>query len=597
MTPQTPNTGTPQTPNTMTPQTPNTGAPQSPNTENPQTPNTGTQQTPNTGTPQTPNTGTPQTPITGTQQTPNTGTSQTPNTGTPQTSNTGTPQTPNTGTPQTPNTMTPQTSNTMTPQTSNTMTPQTSNTGTPQTPNTGTPQTPNTMTPQTSNTMTPQTPNTDTDQTQTTTSGTTEPNITTPGIESTPSPATAGTSGISTSGTSETPLPPFHTSPTGGTTTHPESAITTSLPPPVSIACPSTPCPFDSLCLNGTCQCLSGTYLSQGRCLSARVFPGQLHLNQTFKAEMSNRSSEIFMQTAARISEALRGALKEQPGYIQTDVVQLRQGSVIAMVNNMFEQGSNATQNMTDAAIVKAIKECGTTCGTVLESATFTHTDLCEQVPLPCDIYTTACSFKDGFSTCFCKPGYINSLYSNKSCTACPSGQRADGDMCVPCSFGYAGFNCTDSALLAVVVVACVLGGVLLLLLVALLVYYCWRCGSPLEKKSSADFNSPYLAEDFRGSWSNVQGITPIPRASTNWDPAPIEMTEGGSMHTLVDKKPHTNGAGICHLPKWEKRTGSYDITSESLNTFTGKNPSRYSYLVQGHENPYFVPGDEKRTL
>ena len=44
-------------------------------------------------------------------------------------------------------------------------------------------------------------------------------------------------------------------------------------------------------------------------------------------------------------------------------------------------------------------------------------------------------------------------------------------------------------------------------------------------------------------------------------------------------------------------QTGSYDLTSDSMNTFKGKNPSRYSYLVQGHENPYFKPADERRPI
>lgn len=38
---------------------------------------------------------------------------------------------------------------------------------------------------------------------------------------------------------------------------------------------------------------------------SAQVFSGDLHLNRAFQDEMSNRSSVIFQQTAARISEAV----------------------------------------------------------------------------------------------------------------------------------------------------------------------------------------------------------------------------------------------------------------------------------------------------
>lgn len=43
-------------------------------------------------------------------------------------------------------------------------------------------------------------------------------------------------------------------------------------------------------------------------------------------------------------------------------------------------------------------------------------------------------------------------------------------------------------------------------------------------------------------------------------------------------------------------QSGSYDLNPDAMRTFKGKNPSRYSYLVQGHENPYFLPGDEKKN-
>lgn len=43
-------------------------------------------------------------------------------------------------------------------------------------------------------------------------------------------------------------------------------------------------------------------------------------------------------------------------------------------------------------------------------------TNLCEQDPLPCDTYTTDCTNTKGKAFCFCKPGYIDVVYSNSSC-------------------------------------------------------------------------------------------------------------------------------------------------------------------------------------
>ncbi|KAM7371670.1 hypothetical protein PAMP_008886 [Pampus punctatissimus] len=63
--------------------------------------------------------------------------------------------------------------------------------------------------------------------------------------------------------------------------------------------------------------------------------------------------------------------------------------------------------------------------------------------------------------------------------------------------------------------------------------------------KSKPDYNSsPYSSGDTNQPWPT--GITPIPRATTNWDAAPpIEMTEGGSPHSFVNKKHQINGLNV----------------------------------------------------
>ncbi|XP_005726360.1 protein HEG [Pundamilia nyererei] len=359
------------------------------------------------------------------------------------------------------------------------------------------------------------------------------------------------------------------------------SSQTTPAPPTTTqspvIVCPAVPCPLESVCLNGTCQCLTGTYLLNGHCVPAHVFSGRLHLTTlTFQNEMFNRSSKIFQMTAAEISATLSDILKKQPGYIRSDVVQLEPGSVQATVNNVF---SDTTENQT--TVNNAINEAIKTSTGLLGQATYTSINLCELSPLPCEVSTTVCTNTNGQAACACKDGYISNVYSNTSCKACPSGQRPVGEVCEACPFGYAGFNCNDSALLAVVIISCVLGGILLILILALLIYCCWRLCSNRKQDISS---SPYSTEDLNQPWPT--GIMPIPRANSKWDGAPpIEMTEGGSSNVLVDKRHQSNGM-----------TGSYDLNPEEMMTFKGKNTSRYSYLVQGHENPYFLPGDEKKN-
>uniref|UniRef100_A0A672H533 Flocculation protein FLO11-like n=1 Tax=Salarias fasciatus TaxID=181472 RepID=A0A672H533_SALFA len=391
--------------------------------------------------------------------------------------------------------------------------------------------------------------------------GATTDGSTTASSFSPPSPDTAVTmprpTEASTSSFSPTAEPPF----------------TTSSP---SLVCPWAPCPSQSTCLNSTCQCLSGSILQDGQCLPGRVFPLQLRVPKLeFQSEMSNRSSRIFQNTSAVILAELRKVLRDQPGYVGSDIVQLQPGSVVATVNNVF-QNTSVSEDDVDRLFQKAIDDSVD----LFSGATVTVTNLCESAVSPCDVSTTTCTSPNGVASCSCKEGYIVDVYSTSSCKACPSGQQAVGTSCQPCSFGYAGFNCNDSSLLAVVVLSCVLGGILLILVLALLAYCCWR----LCSKNKSDYgSSPYSSDDLNQPWPT--GVTPIPRASTNWSSTPsIELTEGGSTNTLVDKKPQSNGL-----------SASYDLNPEAMKTFKGKNTSRYSYLVQGHENPYFLPGDEKK--
>ncbi|XP_048859170.1 uncharacterized protein si:ch211-198m17.1 isoform X2 [Brienomyrus brachyistius] len=361
------------------------------------------------------------------------------------------------------------------------------------------------------------------------------------------------------------------------------TALTTTNPPvrPGGF-CPSNPCPFNSVCLelitSFSCLCLAGSYFSGGRCVQARVFPGTLHVKTlAFQSEMSNRSSQAFQEVAAMISQELGVALMDQPGYVKTIVQELREGSVVASVDNIFKLGSNATKQSTIGAIGAAIQGCAGNCG-LLTWAEFKATDLCKQELAPCDLQTTNCVFQDnGTAKCICKEGYIPSLYSNTSCAACLSGERSENGKCVPCSFGYGGFNCHDSYLLAMVVISCVLGSLLLILLLAFISYY-------LRSPPKSSYNSPYLSDEMSSVWPH-QDVTHIPRASSSWDPTQMEMMETGNADSGLGSKLHGNGA-----------MESCSVVPEDMRTFKGKNSSRYSYLIQGHQNPYFVADEMKIT-
>ncbi|XP_051994912.1 mucin-2-like isoform X2 [Xyrauchen texanus] len=416
------------------------------------------------------------------------------------------------------------------------------------------------------------------------------PPLTTSG-HATPPPTTVITAANTTSPPVSTPgNVTNHPVTAPGTATNPPvttGSATTSFPVPVNsttsflttrATCPAVPCSPLSVCVNSTCQCLAGTYLLNNSCVETKTFPSTLRVNRTFENAMKNPQSHEFRQTANEIISAVNIALHNQPNYISSTVLRLMPGSVVASVNSFFELNSQATQDSVIAAMDTAIKECKD-CG-ILANATYMKTDLCQQEPSPCDLDTTECAFREGLAECPCKMGHVPSPYQRKSCTVCPSGKKAQGEKCVPCPFGYSGFNCDDSTLIALVVVACVLGGVLLIVILAVLIYLCvthrWK------KSKEHVYNTPNPAEEFTSTWSSP-GIISIPRAtvsaSNDANDTTLEMTEGAGK-----RNSHSNGLA-----------GSYDLATDGLRTFKGEYPSRYSYLV-GHENPYFLAEDKKRT-
>ncbi|KAK7938995.1 hypothetical protein WMY93_002321 [Mugilogobius chulae] len=386
----------------------------------------------------------------------------------------------------------------------------------------------------------------------------------------------ATTSGVTTGSTKATSSEPAKTTVATTTETSPKTTVTTAAPTTSTttatpiIVCPEKPCPAESVCLNSTCACVAGSYLNEGNCVKGQVFPGQLRVvSLNYSNEMSDRASAVFQKTAAQISAQLYEILKDQPGYVRSDVIKLVKGSVIATVDNIYKD-TNVTQTDVNKAIDQAITS--SLSNNILSGATYNAANLCDSSVSPCDFSTTSCTPVKGQPICSCLAGYIsiNQLYSNnKSCQACPSGQRAVGNTCQPCSFGYSGFNCNDSSLLAVVVISCVLGGILLLLILFLIAFCCWKgCSS----KSDSNFESPYSISNLNQSWPT--DVPPIPRANTHWEAAgpSFEMTEGGSTNALVDKKNHTNG---LLNPKGWKKTGSYDLQPDDMKTFKGQNTSR----------------------
>ncbi|XP_048869064.1 protein HEG homolog 1-like isoform X4 [Brienomyrus brachyistius] len=351
--------------------------------------------------------------------------------------------------------------------------------------------------------------------------------------------------------------------------TAPTQVHYTTTPPGL---CSSNPCPSESICVdlfeNFTCQCPSGMLYTGSSCIIAKVFPGILHLSLDFDNRMSDTKSEKFKEMAKLISETMAKVLNNNNGYIESKVISLKEGSIIANLENIFDYSSSITEKEILKEIDSAIKKNDYP----LQNANFSATSACDSAPPYCASNTADCQFDNGIVSCPCLDEYVPFLFSPRNCIACPSGQKAKNGKCVSCPFGYSGFNCSDSSLLAVVVISCVLGGLLLFTLLTLLIICC------RTTSKGHNYGSPYSSPNAAEPWPN-QGVPKIPRANTNnhWERPEMEMKENGNARPM---------AGREQVPS---RRGYYD----DLKNFAGRNTSKYSHLVQGQENPYFVHEDE----
>ncbi|RVE59502.1 hypothetical protein OJAV_G00189180 [Oryzias javanicus] len=439
-----------------------------------------------------------------------------------------------------------------------------------------------------------------------------------------PTPPTEGTTVTGptppTEGTTVTgPTPPTEgttvtgpTPPTEGTTATGETDKPETDKPPVTTKpspCDSNPCGGGSTCEaradeTFVCLCLPGdSYIVEANiCQKAKVFPGQVNLKGLiFVPEMSNKASAEFKEASDKIIAAMDKAFESNPAYIGCVVVEIKQkqarmtraAEVEATVDLSFTSDSDAT----GAIVEETITDCAD-CG-----LTFDATNLCERNS--CEGDSTECTASDGSFSCVCKKGYIKSNYTERLCLACPSGQKAvDSESCDACTFGYSGFNCSESWQLALVIVAVVLGVLTLSFLVALIVMSVKSPKKKSNKKSrEAEDVKPYVSHfstkaplggnsvknDFPSQTKASAGVPRIPRATTTLDNrSNMEMMPSNSRQNLISSNSWLNedqDGGYSY----SRANNSYAQNRPQSNLY-GQNRAQYNPYAQsqGNSNPYY---------
>ncbi|XP_013771483.1 uncharacterized protein LOC102206264 [Pundamilia nyererei] len=148
---------------------------------------------------------------------------------------------------------------------------------------------------------------------------------------------------------------------------------------------------------------------------------------------MTNTTSKEFKETADEIVAALDEVYKGQDGYSGSIVLKLLPSAsrmlrappgIIAVLQIIFKASSEIKED----DVIKEL-ENNTCDNCLLSGATFEPTDLCAENP--CDVKTSNCTSQDGAYSCTCLEKHFQTDFSDRMCTACPSGSRFKDNTCV----------------------------------------------------------------------------------------------------------------------------------------------------------------------
>ncbi|XP_074550216.1 protein HEG isoform X2 [Halichoeres trimaculatus] len=348
--------------------------------------------------------------------------------------------------------------------------------------------------------------------------------------------------------------------------------------------CDRDPCPVGSRCVNTrgsfSCECPLGFDLEDGRtCTRAKTFLG------TFSVDKQPYDPVVFKSTTLHeiqreIIQLLNASLSVLRGYSRSTLSRKGEDGVLITAVNMFSISTEVTSTEVYNSIQMFLSNCSSSlahCRMVLHHRLTYHVEsLCVAQKTQCDTERSTCTDSSGAAYCQCLPGYYKHNPEDLSCLECGDGYKLENGTCVPCMFGFGGFNCGNFYKLIAVVVSPAGGALLLILFIALIVTCCKRDKNDINKiifKSGDMQMSPYA--DFPKS----------NRISMEWGRETIEMQENGSTKNLLQM------TDIYYSPALRNA----DLERNGLYPFTGLPGSRHSCIYPAQWNPSFISDDSRR--
>ncbi|XP_044072855.1 protein HEG isoform X2 [Siniperca chuatsi] len=214
--------------------------------------------------------------------------------------------------------------------------------------------------------------------------------------------------------------------------------------------CERDPCPVGSRCVNTrgsfSCECPLGFDLEDGRtCTRAKTFLGTFSVNRLPHDPVVYKSATLH-EIQREIIQLLNASLSVLRGYSRSTLSKKEEDGVRISAVNMFSISTNVTSAEVFNRIQMSLSNCSSSlahCQMVLHHQLTYHVEsLCAAQKTECDTERSTCTDISGTASCQCLQGYYKHNPDDQSCLDCGDGYKLENGTCVPCMFGFGGFNC-----------------------------------------------------------------------------------------------------------------------------------------------------------